>query len=146
MNYRKNLFTFFFVALFLVFSSVETFSQETMKKDDAMMMNKKEDKRPIVAIIKADWCPYCKRIDPVVSKLMSDYSEKLNFVEFNVTDEATIAESMKKASELGLDDFFKDFKGETSTVAVLVDKKVVYKTANNNKRNDYVKAFEKVLK
>jgi thiol-disulfide isomerase/thioredoxin len=145
MNYRKNLFTFFFVALFLVFSSVETFSQETMKKDDAMM-NKKEDKRPIVAIIKADWCPYCKRIDPVVSKLMSDYSEKLNFVEFNVTDEATIAESMKKASELGLDDFFKDFKGETSTVAVLVDKKVVYKTANNNKRNDYVKAFEKVLK
>lgn len=119
---------------------------EMTKKDDAMMKDENEDAKPIVAIIKADWCPYCKRVDPVISKLMGDYSEKLNFVVFDVTDEATTAESMKKAKEMGLEDFFKQYKQKTSTVAVLVDNKIVYKTANNAKRDDYVKAFDSALK
>lgn len=142
MNYKKAIFALFFVGMFVIFSSVNSFAQDTMKKHDAMM---KEDSRPIVAIIKADWCPYCKRVDPVISKLMEDYSDKLNFVVFDVTDKATTAESMKKAEELGLSDFFNDYKGKTSTVAVLVDKKITYKTSNNIKRNDYVKAFDKTL-
>ncbi len=143
MKYKRNIFALFFVGMFVIFSSVAVFAQDSMKKDDAMM--KKEDLRPIVAVIKADWCPYCKRVDPVVSELIGEYSEKLNFVVFDVTDEAKTAESMKKADELGLKDFFKDFKGKTSTVAVLVDKKVVYKTSNNAKRDEYVKAFDKAL-
>jgi thiol-disulfide isomerase/thioredoxin len=142
--YKRNVFALFFVGLFVIFSSVAVFAQEDTMKKDKMMM--KEDSRPIVAVIKADWCPYCKRVDPVVSGLMGEYSEKLNFVVFDVTDDAKIAESMKKADELGLKDFFEDFKEKTSTVAVLVDKKIVYKTANNSKRDDYVKAFDKALK
>ncbi len=156
MNYKKTIFAFLFVGMFTIFSSAAIFAQDTMKKDDAMkkdemmkkddaMMMDKEDSRPIVAVIKADWCPYCKRVDPVVADLMGDYSEKFNFVDFDVTDEAKIAESMKKAEKLGLSDFFKKFKGKTSTVAILVDKKVVYKTSNNAKRDDYVKAFDKAL-
>ena len=134
---------------------------EAMKKDDAMMkddamkkdemmkkdaMMAKEDVRPIVAVIRADWCPYCKKVEPVISALMPDYSEKMHFVVFDVTNETTTAEAMKQAAELGLSDFFKDFKGKTSAVAVLKDKKVVYKTSNNGKRADYEKAFDQALK
>jgi hypothetical protein len=77
---------------------------------------------------------------------MKDYSKKLNFIVFDVTDEKTTAEAMKKAESLGLDDFFKKYKGKTSTVAVLKDKEIAYKTSNNGKRGDYEKAFDAALK
>ena len=166
MKSKQNLLVLFFVAIF-AFSATASFAQEpmkkdegmkkddaTMKKDDGMMkddgMKKdammKEDTRPIVAIIKADWCPYCKRIDPVVMGLMKDYSEKLHFVVFDVTDAKKTAESKEQAEKLGMSKFFDEYKGKTSSVAVLKDKKIVYKTSNNGEREDYVKAFDKALK
>lgn len=138
MIIKKLTASLFLLGLFTVFAISNASAQEMMKKE-------KSADKPIVAVIQADWCPYCKRVDPVVSSLMQDYSDKINFVFFDVTDDATIAASMKKAEELGLSDFFKDYKKKTSTVAVLVDKKVVYKTANNTKRDDYVTAFDKAL-
>ena len=173
MKYTKTILTMLFVGMFMIFSGSAILAQDTMKKDemkkdDAMkkdeMMKKdeamkkdaammkddammaKEDVRPIVAVIRADWCPYCKKVEPVISALMPDYSEKIHFVVFDVTNETTTAKAMKQAEELGLGDFFKDFKGKTSAVAVLKDKKVVYKTSNNGKRADYEKAFDQALK
>ena len=138
---KKFLALAFFSAMFTVLSTFGVSAQE-MSKKDAMM---KDDKRPIVAVIKADWCPYCKKVDPVMMKLMEDYGEKLKFVVFDVTNEEAITESAKTAESLGLSDFFDEYKTKTSTVAVLKDKKITYKTSNNGKRDDYVKAFEKVL-
>ncbi len=135
MNYKKTILTLFFVGMCMIFSNSAVLAQET-----------KENLRPIVAVIRAEWCPYCKKVEPVISGLMKDYSEKLNFIVFDVTDEKTTAEAMKKAESLGLDDFFKEYKGKTSTVAVLKDKKIVYKTSNNRKRGDYEKAFDAALK
>ena len=119
----------------------EAMKKDAMMKDDAMM----DDKRPIVAIIAADWCPYCKRVDPVINDIRSSYSEKLNFVVFDVTNETTKAAAKANAEKLGLSEFYNNFKGKTSTVAVLKDKKVVYKTSNNTKKEDYVQAFDKAL-
>ncbi len=147
VNYKKNVLTLFFVGMCIIFSSSAVLAQDTMKKDDPMMAkDTKEDLRPIVAIISAEWCPYCKKVEPVISGLMKDYSKKLNFIVFDVTDEKTTAEAMKKAESLGLDDFFKKYKGKTSTVAVLKDKEIAYKTSNNGKRGDYEKAFDAALK
>ncbi len=160
MKFNKTLLAFLFIAIFTLFTVSACFAQDEMKKDDTMKkedsmkkddaMKKdammKEDTRPIVAIVKADWCPYCKRIDPVVGGLMKDYSEKMHFVVFDVTNAKTTAESKEQAEKLGLSKFFDENKGNTSTVAVLKDDKVVYKTFNNGKREDYVKAFDKTLK
>ncbi len=159
MKFEKALIALLFVAVFAVFSTSVSFAQDTMekdemkkgemKKDEAMMkddMAMKEDNRPIVAIIAADWCPYCKRIDPVVKDVMSSYSEQLQFVVFDVTNAATSAAAKEKAEELGIGKFFDENKAKTSTVAVLKDDKVVYKTSNNGKKEDYVKAFDKALK
>jgi thiol-disulfide isomerase/thioredoxin len=129
----------FLLGLFIFVGNSNASAQEMMEKEASA-------DKPIVAVIKADWCPYCKRVDPVISSLMGDYAEKFNFVAFDVTDEATTAESLKKAKALGLEDFFNKYKGKTSTVAVLVDKEIVYKTSNNSKRGDYVKAFDEALK
>ena len=173
MKFNKTLFALLFVGMVMLFSTSSSFAQDTTKKDevmkkdeaikkdgemmkddgmkkDAMMkedaMAMKDDHRPIVAIIAADWCPYCKRIDPVVKDVMSSYMEKLHFVVFDVTNDATTAAAKEKAEKLGMSDFFKEYKGKTSTVAVLKDNKVVYKTSNNGNKEDYVKAFDKVLK
>ncbi len=135
---KKFVALAFFTTAFAVLSAFNISAQEMMKKP--------ETEKPIVAIVKADWCGYCKRIDSVVSKLMEDYGERLNFVVFDVTNDEAVNESMKKAEMLGLGEFFTDFKNKTSTVAVLKNKEVVFKTSNNNNREKYVEAFEKVLK
>ncbi len=137
MNVKKYLSLAIFAAAFVFLSTFSISAQEMMKKA--------ETDKPVVAIIKADWCPYCKRIDPVVSGLMKEYGEKLNFVVFDVTNDETIKASKEKAESLGLSDFFKNYKGKTSTVAVLKDKEIVYKTSNNGNRADYVTAFDKSL-
>lgn len=132
----------FTLGSFSVVSAQDTMNKDGMMKDDKMM----EDKRPVVAIIAAEWCPSCKRIDPVVKEVMAAYSEKLNFVMFDVTNETTKAAAMETAKKLGLSEFFDEYKGKTSTVAILKDKKVVFKTSNNGNKSDYEKAFDKALK
>jgi thiol-disulfide isomerase/thioredoxin len=116
-----------------------------MKKDDDSMMMKFDKELPTVAVIKADWCPYCKNVDPVVMGLMKEYKGKVNFVMFDVTDDKTKAEAMKMAEEYGLTKFFKDNKSKTSTVAVLKKNKVTFKTSNKTKESDYTSAIDKVL-
>lgn len=129
------------ISLIVLAFSLSAFTQDM--KDKGMM--DKENMKPIVAVISADWCPYCKNVEPVMMKLMKDYGEKFNFVVFDVTSDETSKASMMKAEKLGLSDFFKENKRKTSAVAVLKDKKVVYKTFNNTKREDYEMAFEKAL-
>ena len=51
-----------------IFTVVIAFS--LMVGVSAQEMMKKETEKPIVAVIKADWCPYCKRVEPVVINLM----------------------------------------------------------------------------
>lgn len=124
---------------------VFAFGAQAQDMNDKEMMGK-EKMKPIVAVISAEWCPYCKNVEPVMMKLMKDYSDKFSFVVFDVTDEKAVKESMMKAEKLGLAEFFKENKRKTSAVAVLKEKKVVYKTFNNTKREDYETAFENALK
>lgn len=121
-----------------------TVGARAQEMKDKEMMDK--EMKPIVAVISAEWCPYCKNVEPVMMQLMKDYGEKMSFVIFDVTNDEMIKKSMVKAEKLGLSDFFKEYKKKTSAVAVLNDKKIVYKTFNNAKREDYEMAFEKALK
>ena len=137
MNIRKVLSLAIFTAIIAITATFSVSAQEMMKQ---------ETEKPIVAVIKADWCPYCKRVEPVISDLMNEYGEKMTFVIFDVTDDKAIKESMKKAEMLGIGEFFKDYKKKTSAVAVLKNKEIVYKTFNNGNRADYVKAFDSAIK
>lgn len=118
------------VAFILTFSAAVTFAQA----------------KPTVAIIKADWCSACQKVDPIMMGLMKEYDGKINFVMLDVTNDDTTAQAAAKAKSLGLTAFFEANKKTTSTVAVFTGKKQIYKTAMNYNKSDYVAAFDKALK
>ncbi len=118
------------VALMLSFSAVAAFAQT----------------KATVAIIRADWCSACQKVEPIMMGLMKEYDGKINFVMFDVTNDETTAQAAAKAKSLGLSSFFEANKKMTSTVAVFKGKKQTFKTAMNYNRDDYVAAFNGALK
>jgi len=103
-------------------------------------------KKPVVAIIKAEWCSACQKLDPTMMELMQQYSDRLEFVVLDVSNEETLAKATKTAKKYGLTKFLRENQKKTSTVAVFGKRnKVLFQTAMNFDRNAYVKAFDDVL-
>ncbi len=102
--------------------------------------------KPTVVIIRADWCSACQKLEPEMMELMKQYGGKLDFVMLDVTNDETTAKAAAKAKSLGLSSFFEANKKTTSTVGIFKGKKMLYKTAKNFNRADYVAAFDKALK
>ena len=102
--------------------------------------------KPKVAIIKAEWCQACQKLDPTITELMKQYGEKLDFVVLDVTDEMKTAQAAATAKHLGLSKFFEENKKMTSTVAVFTKgDKPLFITAKNFDREAYVRAFDEAL-
>jgi thiol-disulfide isomerase/thioredoxin len=144
---RKLLQSVLVLCALLLACGVSGMAQEKMKddkimKDDQMMA----DGRPVVAIIRADWCPACKKIEPFMKELMKEYGGRLHFVVFDVTSETKVKESEMLAAKQGLSEFFKAYREKTSTVVVFDAKqKQLFQTDHNYDREAYVKAFDKAL-
>jgi thiol-disulfide isomerase/thioredoxin len=129
------------VALLMALGVAAT-GQERMGGNDKMMTEAK----PVVAIIRASWCPACQKIEPEMTTLMKQYGDRLTFVILDVTDEAKIKESEATAKKHGLTEFFKTHKSKTSTIAIFdVGQKEIFKTDHNYDRNAYVKAFDRAI-
>lgn len=118
------------IALILTISAVSAFAKT----------------KPTVVIIRADWCSACQKLEPEMMELMKQYGGKLDFVMLDVTNDETTAKAAAKAKSLGLSSFFEANKKTTSTVGIFKGKKMLYKTAKNFNRADYVAAFDKALK
>ena len=113
----KKLKMIMFVGILLLTgTALSTYAQ------DGMMMEKANPKNPTVAIIRADWCGYCKQLEPTMMEIMKEYNGKLNFVMFDVTNKETTAKAAAMAKSLGLSSFFTANKKKTSTVAVFKNK------------------------
>lgn len=102
--------------------------------------------KPVVAIIRADWCRACQRLDPTINELRREYGDRLNFVVLDVTNEETTAVAEARARRLGLSEFFEANKKKTSTVAVFKRGRQVFSAHYNYDRQAYVDAFERALK
>jgi thiol-disulfide isomerase/thioredoxin len=140
----KNFKMMLFVGLLLfAASAISASAQDNMMHDHMMKVN---PKNPTVAIIRADWCPYCRQLEPTMMDLMKEYEGKLNFVMLDVTNEETTAKAAAAAKSLGLTSFFEANKKKTSTVGIFKNKKQLFKTTNNQDRSAYVAAFDKALK
>ena len=118
-------------------------AQDAMMKDHMM---KSDDKRPVVAIVRADWCPYCTDLEPKMTKLMEEYGEDLNFVILDITNPETTNKARSTAKAAGLSDFFEKNKTKPSTVAIFKDKKQVFSTVHNTKTVDFIEAFKMAIK
>ena len=83
MNKFKLIAASFFL---LAGMAISASAQDSMMKDSMMKM---DDKKPVVAIVRADWCPYCKDLEPKMMKLMEKYDEKMTFVILDITNAET---------------------------------------------------------
>ncbi len=68
--------------------------------------NEKMAEKPLVVLVRADWCGICKALEPKIDELMQSYADKFDFVVLNITDKEAIAKSAETAKTLGLSDFF----------------------------------------
>lgn len=134
------------VTLFAVFVLLAGSVMSASAQDSMMMKDKFNAKNPTVAVIRADWCTACQQLEPTMKALMKEYDGKLNFVMLDVTNDETTARAQAKAKSLGLSSFFEANKKSTSTVGVFKNSKQQYKTTHNQKRSDYVAAFNKAIK
>jgi thiol-disulfide isomerase/thioredoxin len=64
------------------------------------------DKRPLVLVVYADWCPSCQHLKPVLAVINEKYRNRIRFVRFDITTEETTAESQQRVEKLGLAKFF----------------------------------------
>ncbi len=114
--------------------------------------SKKKSTKPTVVILHADWCGACKKLAPTFSDLKQQYSDRLNFVELDVTNEATTAQAAKTAQQLGIGKFFETNKKKSSLVAVVgKGGKVLFQTHYSTnpqgsfERETYVRAFDAAI-
>src|SRR5260370_26399568 len=102
-------------------------------------------KKPRVVMIRADWCPYCQQIEPTLKQLQSEYSDQLDFVVLDVTNQKTTAQASQIAKLQGLGRFFAQNKEQTSTVAIFQGPKLVFRTSSLHDRATYLQEFERAL-
>lgn len=63
---------------------------------------------PLVVVVRADWCPTCRRIEPTVTALTQEYAGRASFLFLDVTDDASTARATSLAESAGVGEFFRD--------------------------------------
>lgn len=126
-------------------------AQDKMDKMDKMSgsmdkMDKMGHAKTTVAVIRADWCSACQKLEPTLSQLKEQYKDRINFVVLDVTTDESTRLATATARKHGLAKFFAANKKKTSTVVVLDSKhKILFKTDHNDNREAYVKAFDDAI-
>ena len=104
MQARLRAITFL-LAIAFCFPSVTGSAQEVEKK-------------PLVLVVYADWCPMCQSLKPVLVLMNDRYRGQIHYVLLDVTTEATTAKSRAQAQSLGLEKFFDRNFATTSLVVI----------------------------
>lgn len=131
-----------FIMMFAA-AAVSASAQEMMAKPDNMMM---DDKRPVVVFVRADWCPYCKDLEPKMAKLVEQYGEKLKFVTLDITNKAATERSAVLAKDAGFAEFFEMNKTKASTMVIFKDSKKVFTLYHSSDEKEVAAAFENAIK
>lgn len=140
---KRSVIVFSLFLLFMAVTALSVSAQGTMAKSEKMMS---DDGRPLVVFVRADWCPYCKKLEPKMSKFVEQYKDKVRFVTLDITNDEMTRKSATIAKDEGLDEFFDSNKTKASTIAIFKDKKQVYSTLHNTDQKDIAAAIDEVLK
>ena len=101
--------------------------------------------KPVVVVLRADWCTTCQKIEPGMGPLVGKYADRLDFVVLDVTSDETKAKSAARAKELGLGDFFtRNLDQGTPLIAIISRSgKEVFHQVGSDDLALYDKAFAK---
>lgn len=53
---------------------------------------------PVFVDFTADWCPYCKEMEPIIEEIKQEYAGKMHFVTVNVDEQRKIAQAFGTGS------------------------------------------------
>jgi hypothetical protein len=103
--------------------------------------------QPYVIKLHARWCLICMTTKGAWAAVQQDYAEKVRFVVFDFTSDATTEASRVEAGRLGLGTVFEEYGGETGTVLVLdgVSKEVRHALHGHRQAADYRTAIDAML-
>ncbi len=76
-------------------------------------------KPAVVVKIHADWCGTCKALDAVWKQLGDEAADVATLVELDVSDRVAYGTSRARAQQLGITEFFEEYRSQTGTIAVL---------------------------
>jgi thiol-disulfide isomerase/thioredoxin len=76
-------------------------------------------KKPYVVKLHAQWCPICMLTKGVWAQIERAYSEQVNLVVLDFTNQASTDSSRAEARRLGLEKLFDEYLGATGTIVVL---------------------------
>jgi thiol-disulfide isomerase/thioredoxin len=76
------------------------------------------EKKPMVVVVYADWCPLCQKLKPVLALINEKYKGQIQYVRMDVTTEASARQSRREARSLGLEPFFDKYQETTSLVVI----------------------------
>ena len=110
-----------------------------------MMADPMMAKHPIVAVIRADWCAACKKLEPVLADIAKNYGEKVEFVYLDITDAKTTAEAEMTAKRYGISKFFEENKKKSSTVGIFKNMKKLFNTHYNAYPKVFTTEIDKAL-
>jgi thiol-disulfide isomerase/thioredoxin len=104
------------------------------------------DRRPIVLVVYADWCPSCQRLKPTLALINDKYRGKIRFVRFDITSEETAEKSKENAEKLGFGDFYEKNHDRTSVVIILDSShREVFRTVNDYDPKHYETVLDQQL-
>jgi thiol-disulfide isomerase/thioredoxin len=103
------------------------------------------DKRPLVLVVYADWCPSCQHLKPVLAVINEKYRNRIRFVRFDITTEETTSESQRRVEKLGLAKFFEE--NQRTSLVVIMDSsgREIFRTVNDYEPAHYEFVLDKQL-
>jgi len=103
--------------------------------------------KPYVVKLHAQWCPVCLVTKSIWSDIEAEYSERVNLLVLDFTDEANTDASRAEARRLGLDQFFDEYAGATGIIVVLDGRTKAVRASIHGSREfaDYRAAIDEAL-
>jgi thiol-disulfide isomerase/thioredoxin len=103
------------------------------------------DKRPLVLVVYADWCPSCQHLKPALAVINEKYRNRIRFVRFDITTEETTAESQRRVEKLGLAKFFETNQRTSLVVIMDSSRREIFRTVNDFDPTHYEFVLDKQL-
>lgn len=107
---------------------------------------KAEGQQPMLVFVHSMQCSVCAKVRPLIEELEKEYKGKVQFVSLDVTDDAALKVSRKKAKSLGITSFLTNCEDQFPCVGIFKTKEKLLKEMYGAKNKDaYVSGLNLAL-